>query len=194
VENLISPGVAADLIRSILAQGLHPIAYTDRPATGGKAYYQGIHNPGEEDYIGRRIDSGDNRFTLTRDYGEIASLEATIVIAIDDKEPIDALHAELERRFDLCFHSTRDIYSGYQWLEITHPKANKQEGVRFLKTHLKAGRTVCFGDNLNDLPMFLECDECYAMAKACEELKRMATAVIGSNEENGVARFLKEAL
>jgi 5-amino-6-(5-phospho-D-ribitylamino)uracil phosphatase len=167
--NLISPDIAGQVVRVIQDHGLHPIAYMDHPSLGGKAYYQGIHNPGEQDYIQARIDGGDKRFTLTPDYGEILSGEITVVIAIDLKERIDTLHGELRKRFDLFFHSTRDIYSGYQWLEITHPAANKREGVRFLKRLLVADRTACFGDNLNDLPMFQECDECYAVTNACEE-------------------------
>ena len=38
--------------------------------------------------------------------------------------------------------------------------------------------------------MFRIADECYAMENAVDELKAIATGVIGSNEEDGVARFL----
>ena len=52
-------------------------------------------------------------------------------------------------------------------------------------------RIVCFGDNLNDLPMFRAADECYAVANAREELKSTATGVIGSNGECGVPAFIR---
>ena len=39
---------------------------------------------------------------------------------------------------------------------------------------------VCFGDNLNDIPMFEFADEAYATANAAEKLKEIATDVIGS--------------
>ena len=42
--------------------------------------------------------------------------------------------------------------------------------------------------------MFRIADECYAMANAVDEVKAAATGVIGSNEEDGVARFLRERM
>jgi hypothetical protein len=55
-------------------------------------------------------------------------------------------------------------------------------------------RLVAFGDSVNDLSMFRVADEAYAVANAIGEVKAAATAVIGSNEEDAVARFLQEAL
>jgi len=51
---------------------------------------------------------------------------------------------------------------------------------------------VVFGDNLNDLSMFQVADERYAVANAVQELKEIATGVIESNDNDGVARWLKE--
>ena len=51
---------------------------------------------------------------------------------------------------------------------------------------------VCFGDGENDLSLFAAADEGYAVANAVDNLKRAATAVIGSNDEDGVARWLLE--
>ena len=48
-----------------------------------------------------------------------------------------------------------------------------------------------FGDSVNDLPMFKAADEAYAVSNALDELKNVATAVIGSNEEDAVASSLK---
>ena len=53
-------------------------------------------------------------------------------------------------------------------------------------------RIVSFGDAINDLPMFAISDQCYAMANAVTSLKQQATAVIKSNDEDGVAHWLKE--
>ena len=40
--------------------------------------------------------------------------------------------------------------------------------------------------------MFELADEAYATANAADEIKKMATDVIGSCEDDGVAEFLKE--
>ena len=44
----------------------------------------------------------------------------------------------------------------------------------------------------NDISMFDVSDECYAVENADPELKRRATAVIESNDNDGVARWLLE--
>jgi len=51
---------------------------------------------------------------------------------------------------------------------------------------------ISFGDAVNDIPMFEISDECYAVQNAVDELKAIATGVIGSNEEDGVARWLMD--
>ena len=87
-----------------------------------------------------------------------------------------------------------DRYFHEMFLEI-HPKgATKAEGVLQLKKILGCDRIVCFGDGTNDIPMFEIADECYAVANAVPELKEIATAVIGDNESDGVARWFEENL
>jgi hypothetical protein len=47
-----------------------------------------------------------------------------------------------------------------------------------------------FGDQMNDLTMFGAAAHAIAVANAREELKRHATEVIGSNEEDSVVRYI----
>lgn len=49
---------------------------------------------------------------------------------------------------------------------------------------------VLYGDNLNDIPMFLIANRCYVMDNADKKLKDIATSVIGNNNENAVVKFL----
>ena len=51
---------------------------------------------------------------------------------------------------------------------------------------------VVFGDNLNDLSMFTIADERYAVANAVQELRDISTAVIDSNDNDGVAKWLED--
>ncbi len=53
-------------------------------------------------------------------------------------------------------------------------------------------KLVVFGDGKNDIDMFELADESYAVQNAHEALKRIATAVIPSNDEDGVAKWLDE--
>ena len=42
--------------------------------------------------------------------------------------------------------------------------------------------------------MFKAADECYAVANALDEVKQIATGVIGSNEEDAVAEFIRRRM
>ena len=91
-----------------------------------------------------------------------------------------------------CPLSTSDAYQPeLNWLELSRTDATKAKGVEKLRRMTGKSRIVCFGDNLNDLPMFQVADECYAVANAREELKSTATGVIGSNGECGVPAFIR---
>ncbi len=55
---------------------------------------------------------------------------------------------------------------------------------------LGCDKVVVFGDGSNDVDMFRTADESYATANACDELKQIATEIIGSNDDNAVAEWL----
>ena len=78
------------------------------------------------------------------------------------------------------------------YLECFSSGTSKRSAVRFLREHGKYRRVIGFGDNLNDLPMFMECDESYAPENAHEEVKAAATSVIGANKDNSVAHWLAQ--
>ena len=54
-------------------------------------------------------------------------------------------------------------------------------------------RLVVFGDGENDIEMFQLANEAYAVNNAHEKLKAIATQIIPSNDQDGVAQFLKKA-
>ena len=69
-------------------------------------------------------------------------------------------------------------------------KATKANGIQTLKELLFCDRIVAFGDGLNDMDMFKIADECYAVSNAVDELKAIATGIIDSNNNDGVAKWL----
>jgi hypothetical protein len=78
------------------------------------------------------------------------------------------------------------------WLEIQRFDAQKDTGVKKVQKLVGADKIICFGDNMNDLPMFDISDESYAVDNAQPEVKKIATAVIGSNDNDGVAKWLEK--
>ena len=55
---------------------------------------------------------------------------------------------------------------------------------------LGCDKLVVFGDNINDIPMFEVADECYATENAVPELKAIATGIISTNDDDGVAHWI----
>lgn len=51
---------------------------------------------------------------------------------------------------------------------------------------------IVFGDHVNDINIFRTAAHAVAVANAMPDLKRHATQVIGSNEEDSVVKFIRE--
>jgi len=90
---------------------------------------------------------------------------------------------------DFTFYE--DTYTGKWYLEIFSDKASKANAVKYLREKYKFDKVTAFGDNLNDLSLFREADVKIAVANAKQELKNSADFVIGSNDDDGVAKWLK---
>ena len=75
-------------------------------------------------------------------------------------------------------------------LAIRDARATKDQGVpRVLQVHnLSKPRLAVFGDQINGVDMFRVADEAYTVANAVPALVRHTTGVIGSNDDDAVAR------
>lgn len=112
------------------------------------------------------------------------------ITCIDDPCKLEPLYEKYKNTFHCIYQ--RDIYTKEQWLEIMPKEATKSHAVLQLKKLLECDKLVVFGDGKNDLDMFEIADECYAVRNADAELKERATAIIGSNDEDGVAKWLAQ--
>lgn len=191
VSNYLETSMVKDILRICKETNVEPIIFTRNEKQENRVYYKGISNYGEEHYIKGRLASGDKRFTLVDDLSICLKENIINILVIGDNEGVGPVYDLLRDRFDANFHYTLDIYSKTYWLEITHKNANKREAVKCLKELLKAEKLVCFGDNLNDSPMFDIADERCAVENAHQALKDAATCIIGSNNDDGVAKYLK---
>ena len=86
----------------------------------------------------------------------------------------------------------QELYRPEYLCEIMPRKATKANAILKLKELWGCDRVVSFGDAVNDIPMFRISDECYAVENAVDELKAMATGIIGNNDRDGVAIWLRE--
>lgn len=89
----------------------------------------------------------------------------------------------------------KDIYNdGAFFLDIYNKDASKANGIKFLADYIEHSKVITFGDGENDVPMFEIADECYALENASDDLKSIATNVIGNNNDDAVVKFLIERL
>lgn len=141
-------------------------------------------------YLSKR--KTDYRINLTLDYLSLYEGEVFYFTIIGDYDNLRPAYESLKDDLDYNITFQQEIYRKEYWLEIMPKSASKASAILKLKELLNCDRIVSFGDAINDLPMFAISDQCYAMANAVTSLKQQATAVIKSNDEDGVAHWLKE--
>ena len=131
---------------------------------------------------------GDRRTNPVRSAEELFKGDIFYLACIDEYERLLPLYEKYKNAYHCIFQ--RDIYSKEQWLEIMPLATSKSSAARRLKKQLGCEKLVVFGDALNDKDLFECADEAYAVANAASELKERATAVIDSNDNDGVAKWL----
>ena len=72
----------------------------------------------------------------------------------------------------------------------------KEKAIEVLCDHLKITplQIAAFGDDFNDIGMLKLCGKGIAMKNAIPEVQQVADGVCKSNEEDGVANWIKENL
>jgi hypothetical protein len=185
------PKETAEYIQQILTEyGVNPIVYSFIDGTERFSYINPTDNPGMRFFLDSR--GGDKR---RREVNGLETLfQGTMfnIICIGDKAklaPINGIFKD-DKRVQCVF--SKEMYSGAWFLELYPEKATKANAALQLKQMLGCDRIIAFGDGVNDLSLFNIADESYAMGNAEPELKEIATAIIGTNDEDGVAKWLFE--
>ena len=133
------------------------------------------------------------RFVQLKSFEELDPSNVLYFVICAQKELVDPYYEKLKGDSDLYYSYYRDIYdTSIYYLEICSAEASKAGGIRYLREHYGFDEIHCFGDNNNDIPMFKEADYSYAVENAVPEVKEIATEVIASNEDDGVAMKMKE--
>lgn len=179
-------------VREIMERcGVSPLVYAYVDGAERVSWRVSEENEGIRRYIGNR-GAKDPRFRPIDTPEELYQGDSFYYTCIGEREELQPVYDTFAK--DAAFRCTlqQELYRPEYWCEIMPAKATKAEAIRRLKELWHCERVVSFGDAVNDIPMFEISDECYAVANAVEELKAIATDVIGSNEENGVAAWLAE--
>lgn len=156
-------------------------------------FYEKSDSEHAKRFIAERQKLYKKRFTQTPDFSLLPMDDKVYFSICDKSEKLSALYQDLQKDPGLHVEFYRDVYErDYWYLEVCSSEASKYNAVRFLREKYGFDKVVCFGDNLNDLPMFRASDEGYAVENAREEVKQAAREVIGGNYADGVVRWLEE--
>lgn len=155
-----------------------------------KSYLEGRMGAGFRNYLESHVDDGRLRAVQRED--ELYEGEVCYFTFIADKAELDPAYFRVKDRNEWTCVYQKDKYRPEYWLEICPANATKAKAIRKLQEQYGCERLVVFGDSLNDISMFRIADEAYAVENAAEELKKAATGIIGGNNFDSVAGWLKE--
>lgn len=186
-KNIFDKADSHYILSTILENKLNPVVFSLIDEKQKFSYVLENVNEATKDFLNERCGDSRNREVFKNE--QLYDGEIYYFTLIGDKEKLEPLYNSFKNKYH-CFYQV-DMYSGEYWLEILPSEATKANAVKQLKELLNCDKIVAFGDGINDIDMFSIADECYATENAVEKLKEIATAVIDSNDKDGVAKWLK---
>ncbi|MDR0326613.1 MAG: HAD family hydrolase [Oscillospiraceae bacterium] len=190
----LAAGTVSAVIETLQSQGVTGLMYQLDGSELRTYYEERAHKP-IRDFIEERITRFNKKFRQTASFLDVPPEQIIYFTLLDTQDNIKRVHDALEGLSGICRSMYKDIYSPNLWyLEIHSDKASKQNGVSFLREKYGFDRIIGFGDNLNDLPLFAACDHKVAVANAKDEVKAAADVICGTNEDDGVVRWIEERM
>ena len=178
---------ASDLIRTY---EISPLVYAFIDGVEKVSWNPARENDGVQRYLSLR--KGDRRLRPVENNAQLYEGEIFYFTCIGTKEELMPLYEAISKNKQYRCTIQQELYRPEYFCEIMPAGATKANAIRKLKEIRGCDKVISFGDAINDLPMFEISDACYAVENAVEELKAAADGVIGSNENDGVAKWLLE--
>jgi len=182
--------VLLETIRRQKAEGFIYSIDQDRLTT----FYERADRPESLAFLEERTSRYQKKFVRVADFFEGLSDRSIVYYSTTgSRQDLEQMKMMLDDCKDTAVSLYLDVYQTDKcFLEVSSVKASKYSAVQYLKQRYAFDSVTCFGDNVNDLPMFKASDTCYAVANALPEVQQQADDVIGSNESDGVARWLEQ--
>lgn len=176
------------VLDDLFANKVYPIVYAYIDGKEKFSFVPELCSDGTNKFLDSR--KGDIRTNAVSAINDLKSGKIFYITCIDEPQKLEPLYKKYKDSYH-CVYQT-DIYTKEQWLEIMPLNASKARAIKQLQSLLKCEKLVVFGDGKNDIDMFELADESYAVQNAHEDLKKIATGVISSNDEDGVAKWLND--
>lgn len=181
-ELTVAADVAPAVIDVIRAQGLYAWIYR-----GTQWYVTDPHAP----HAARESATVQFQPTVVPSYDGLLDRAVKIVGVSDDYDRVARCEAALLEQFGTRVSASR---SQPYYVDVTNPAANKGVVVERLSHHyqIPLEQIATLGDGANDVLMFERSGLSIAMGNASEEVRRQATYVTASNEDEGFARAVEQ--
>ena len=188
---LLTSAEIKQVLNAFVALGVAPFIYTLNSDNSHGVYHPPLKGDAETNWLYELSTvRGLASFPLSELPGDA---EITNISAMGPRTAIEAVRDLVDTQEDhlVAYMGSGMVKGDVCWLDIHHTDGSKGGAVAQLKQDLGFERVVCFGDSDNDLSMFEAADEAYAPENAKDEVKNVATKVIGHHNEDGIARFLR---
>jgi len=193
IINDISGDIKEEIFEHILQYNLTPFISSFN-GNEDCLYYEQVANEGMEWYVNSRIRANDKR--LRKSILRETLAENVVCFTVVDKldnllELTNLLQEKYTNQIEV--HLMENQYSpGWYWLTIHDCKATKDQAISILLKQygFRLNDLTVFGDNTNDIKMFKLARNKIAVSNAKPELKKYATRIIGTNEEDSVVKYI----
>lgn len=179
-----------ELLDELFDNKIYPIVYAYIEGKEKFSFVPELCTRGMQKFLDTR--KGDVRTNIVDTTDDLRLGDIFYIVCVDEPEKLRPIYDKYKGRYHCVYHT--DIYTNEQWLEIMPLAASKSNAIRQLQSFLGCEKVVAFGDGKNDIDMFQLADESYAVENAHEELKKYATAIIPSNDDDGVAKWIENRL
>lgn len=177
-----------NVIDDLFDSGVYPIVYAYVDGVEKFSFIPHRCSKGMKIFLDSR--KGDIRTNAVATPTELKRGDIFYITCIDEPEKLKPFYEKYKDMFHCVYYT--EIYTREQWLEIIPKSVSKANAIKQLQKLFGCEKLIVFGDGENDIDMFEIADESYAVENAQEELKNKATAVIPSNDEDGVAKWLEQ--
>jgi Cof subfamily protein (haloacid dehalogenase superfamily) len=177
-EKLLEEVVVERLLPALRAAGLDVWVYTDK---------EWLVCDENAPYVKHEVLAVKFAPRVVKSFEEIPRDRVVKVVGVSENfEAVAAAEKGIQKAFQGVVSATR---SQQYYLDITHPEANKGEGILLLSELLDipTQQIAVIGDMQNDVSMFRKSGLSIAMGNASPDVQREARYVTTSNEEEGFA-------
>jgi len=144
----------------------------------------------EEAYMYKKSSGLDFEIRKIEDFD---NYNMTKLLFIGNPEKLQELVKEIH---EAVGDEVNKVFSKKHYLEVINKDVNKGEALKklFEIEGINKDKVIAFGDAWNDLEMLQVVGHGVAMGNADEELKRLVGRSCGTNDEDGIGKYLEEQL